>query len=443
MTEFAISVRNLSKQYRLGTGAANGGYRLFTEDLMAWFRPRRQPAPRQQRESLFWALQDISFDVRPGEVVGVIGNNGAGKSTLLKILSRITEPTQGRAVLNGRIASLLEVGTGFHPELTGRENVFLNGAIMGMRRAEIQRKFDEIVAFAEVEQFIDTPVKRYSSGMYMRLAFSVAAHLEAEILLVDEVLAVGDSNFQKKSLGKMGDVASSGRTVLLVSHNMASIKALTQTCLLLEGGHLKLTGPSKAVVDAYLGVKGSDRSDGVFAERALLLGRLQLSKYHHQVLVKSITLRDAEGDVSGIFLERSTVLVEIELDVTASIPALEIRLFVKSVDGQTIFTCWPEKQESELAPGLYRVGLAFNLGPLLPGYYNADILVLSHIPQDRIQQAFHFEVAPNVEGDQLGSDNLTRLSAAEGGSAFHAYAGFMRVECEWQQTARIEPASQL
>jgi len=200
----------------------------------------------------FWALKDVSFAVNAGDAVGIIGRNGAGKSTLLKILSRITEPTVGRINLNGRVASLLEVGTGFHQELTGRENIYLNGAILGMRRAEIRRKFDEIVAFSEVEKFLDTPVKRYSSGMYVRLAFAVAAHLEPEILIVDEVLAVGDAAFQKKCLGKMSDVAHGGRTVLFVSHNMGAIQALCKYGIYLESGSVKAMGPVEAVTNRYM-----------------------------------------------------------------------------------------------------------------------------------------------------------------------------------------------
>src|SRR5438874_196091 len=200
----------------------------------------------------FWALKDVSFEVKRGEVVGIIGRNGAGKSTLLKILSRITEPTEGKVTLRGRVASLLEVGTGFHPELTGRENIYLNGAILGMSRAEIRKKFDEIVAFAETEKFLDTPVKRYSSGMYVRLAFAVAAHLEPEILIIDEVLAVGDAPFQQKCLGKMGDAAREGRTILFVSHNVAAIRSLCQRVLLLEAGRVAMDGDPDACIERYL-----------------------------------------------------------------------------------------------------------------------------------------------------------------------------------------------
>src|SRR5579862_1426963 len=240
----AIRVQNLSKLYRISPTLA-GPYRTLRDSIVdaakipvrAFRRAFGRPAALESPQATdFWALRDVSFEVQPGEVVGIIGRNGAGKSTLLKILSRITEPTEGRVTLRGRVASLLEVGTGFHPELTGRENIFLNGAILGMARAEIRRKFDEIVAFAEIEKFLDTPVKRYSSGMYVRLAFAVAAHLEPEILVIDEVLAVGDAEFQKKCIGKMEAVAVSGRTVLFVSHNIGSISSVCDYGMLLKQG---------------------------------------------------------------------------------------------------------------------------------------------------------------------------------------------------------------
>src|SRR5215213_10002858 len=235
-----IRVDDLSKLYYLGRSAA--AYTTFREALVDLARVPLRYLRRGEEPETLWALKNVSFEVSPGDVIGIIGRNGAGKSTLLKILSRITEPTSGRVELYGRIASLLEVGTGFHPELTGRENIFLNGSILGMTRKEIASKFDEIVAFAEVEKFIDTPVKRYSSGMYVRLAFAVAAHLEPEILIVDEVLAVGDAAFQKKCLGRMGDVARHGRTVLFVSHNMTAIRTLCRRAILLNGGRVESEG---------------------------------------------------------------------------------------------------------------------------------------------------------------------------------------------------------
>ena len=259
MSDVAIRVEGLSKRYRIGERQRYKALRdTLTDALYAPFRRLsgllnpHSALRTPHSNNTIWAFRDLSFDVKQGEVVGIIGRNGAGKSTLLKILSRITEPTEGYAEIHGRVGSLLEVGTGFHPELTGRENIYLNGAILGMKKAEIDRRFDEIVAFAEVEKFIDTSVKYYSSGMYLRLAFSVAAHLEPEILLVDEVLAVGDAAFQKKCLGKMGDVAKEGRTVLFVSHNMATILSLCERAMMLDSGMLVRQGSAREVVQHYL-----------------------------------------------------------------------------------------------------------------------------------------------------------------------------------------------
>ncbi|HWZ84719.1 MAG TPA: ABC transporter ATP-binding protein, partial [Thermoanaerobaculia bacterium] len=261
MNPVAIRVTDLGKEYRIGAKAEK--YKTLRESLAALASaPARLFARSSGRRSpeAIWALRNVTFEVSPGEVVGLIGRNGAGKSTLLKVLARITEPTVGLAEIHGRVGSLLEVGTGFHPELTGRENIYLNGAILGMRRAEIARKFDEIVAFSEIEQFIDTPVKKYSSGMYLRLAFAVAAHLEPEILLVDEVLAVGDAEFQKKCLGKMGDVAREGRTVLFVSHNMPAVQALCSRAILLRQGTVAIDGSTGDVLREYLGYLRSSAS---------------------------------------------------------------------------------------------------------------------------------------------------------------------------------------
>ena len=260
MSDVVIRVENLSKEYRLGT-ISHGT--LYRDIQSGWAKLRGTEDPNARigavnREQLnstndrFCALNNVSFDVRQGEVLGIIGRNGAGKSTLLKIISRVTAPTSGTIKIKGRVASLLEVGTGFHPELTGRENVFLNGAILGMRKGEIEQKFDEIIRFAEIDKFIDTPVKRYSSGMYVRLAFAVAAHLEPEILVVDEVLAVGDAGFQKKCLGKMGDVAKEGRTVLFVSHNLTAVKSLCCRGIVIETGHILFDGDTDKSVDFYL-----------------------------------------------------------------------------------------------------------------------------------------------------------------------------------------------
>jgi lipopolysaccharide transport system ATP-binding protein len=256
MSDAIIIVENLGKKYRVSHQGERQRYvalrDVLANKMMDWFRTGKSEIGHRKSVEDFWALKDVSFEIKPGEVVGIIGRNGAGKSTLLKVLSRITEPTEGRVTLNGRVASLLEVGTGFHPELTGRENIFLNGAILGMQREEIKKKFDEIVAFAEVERFLDTPVKRYSSGMYVRLAFAVAAHLEPEILVVDEVLAVGDAEFQRKCLGKMENVSrSEGRTVLFVSHNMRAIQTLCQTGIVLEAGRIKCRSNAQEALRIY------------------------------------------------------------------------------------------------------------------------------------------------------------------------------------------------
>ena len=265
----AITVNALSKRYRIGAAQTKFRYGMFrdvfVDSLMAPIRYARslrhafgQSSIEKCVKTIIWALKDVSFELEEGKVLGIVGRNGAGKSTLLKILSRVTEPTEGTVSVRGRVGSLLEVGTGFHPELTGRENIYMNGAILGMKRAEIDKKFDEMVDFSEVAQFIDTPVKRYSSGMYLRLAFAVAAHLEPEILVVDEVLAVGDAEFQRKCLGKMNDVAQQGRTVLFVSHNMSAILRLTQEAIVLKKGQLIKRAPTPEAVDYYL-VLGSGR----------------------------------------------------------------------------------------------------------------------------------------------------------------------------------------
>jgi lipopolysaccharide transport system ATP-binding protein len=273
MGSLAVRIQDLGKQYRLGVGAATG--ELLTERIGSAVRRRfrrwrRHAAPESGRDVPFWALAGVTFDVMRGDTVGIVGRNGAGKSTLLKILARITTPSAGRVELYGRAGALLEVGTGFHPELTGRENVFLNGAILGMRRAEISRKFDEIVAFAELEKFIDTPVKRYSSGMGVRLAFAVAAHLEPEILIVDEVLAVGDAAFQRRCLGKMGEVAREGRTVIFVSHDLTAVQVLCRKAVYLHDGRLRDIGPVGQVVARYVSEAAGQRRSAL--DRRIPLG---------------------------------------------------------------------------------------------------------------------------------------------------------------------------
>jgi lipopolysaccharide transport system ATP-binding protein len=310
----------------------------------------------------FWALRDVSFEVAPGEVVGIIGRNGAGKSTLLKILSRIVEPTTGRVTLDGRVASLLEVGTGFHPELTGRENVFLNGAILGMTRQEIRRKFDSIVAFAEVERFLDTPVKRYSSGMYVRLAFAVAAHLEPDILVVDEVLAVGDAEFQKKSLGKMHEVSRGGRTVLFVSHNMAAVQALCSRAIWLERGEVAASGPASAVVAQYLqGAQSVDRdlTTPIRIGEHLEVRAFQLAP---NPVISGDVLRFAltVGATAAVKLAEVAVLIYSAFETRVAVIDLRSARLPARLDAGQTWTTEGTIANVNLVEGDYRLGLFVN-----------------------------------------------------------------------------------
>lgn len=307
MTQPAIKVEGLYKEYVVGHAQERHGtfYDLLSNTLKAPFQRLRNLGGQSAEAARFWALRDVNFEVQPGEVVGVIGRNGAGKSTLLKVLSRITAPTKGRIEVRGRLASLLEVGTGFHPELSGRENIFLNGAILGMSRSEVARKFDEIVAFAEVEKFIDTPVKRYSSGMYVRLAFGVAAHLEADILIVDEVLAVGDFDFQRKCLGKMQDISGEGRTVLFVSHNMAAIHLLCGSVILLENGTARRKGPADSIINEY---KNNNNNIGVIEKQSGSIDLLEVdAKYFETAACEAEISIDftfaARRDIEDLFID--------------------------------------------------------------------------------------------------------------------------------------------
>src|SRR2546429_4738563 len=331
MSDAIITVENLGKKHSL-RHQRNERYTalrdVIAEKALVFFKNLKSGNGVSVSKEDFWALKDVSFEVQRGEVVGIIGRNGAGKSTLLKILSRITEPTEGRVRIKGRVASLLEVGTGFHPELTGRENIFLNGSILGMSKAEIKSKFDEIVAFAEVEKFLDTPVKRYSSGMYVRLAFAVAAHLEPEILIVDEVLAVGDVQFQKKCLGKMGEVAHEGRTVLFVSHNMNAVKSLCGRALLIANGLLSLNGPVDNVIAKYLRTENAAqthwvRNDPLFGSDGILLQEIMILVDGKQA---SSTIRaDKPFEVvvrARAFREYRTAEIAIRLTNQEGIPVL-------------------------------------------------------------------------------------------------------------------------
>jgi lipopolysaccharide transport system ATP-binding protein len=348
MRDTIIRCEGIGKQYRIGERESYKALRdVITDALKSPFRrlPKGASAPSGNRNGKpkIWALQDVSFEVNEGEVVGVIGRNGAGKSTLLKILSRITEPTRGYAEIHGRVGSLLEVGTGFHPELTGRENIFLNGAILGMKKAEIARKFDEIVAFAEVEKFIDTPVKRYSSGMYVRLAFAVAAHMETEILLVDEVLAVGDVQFQKKCLGKMGDIAKRGRTVLFVSHSMNSVEHLCKRVILLESGLLKIDSSAvRSVLTSFIsGDTGQSRRSVWVNENGSFSNRF------FQPIRMAIVDSDGE-ELTMPVRNDADMWVEIEGEIAIADPALTIGYGMFDEAGQLLYwTCQTDQREAD------------------------------------------------------------------------------------------------
>jgi len=332
MSEIAIRVEKLGKRYRIGAPAMS--YRTLRESVADVFRSPLQwlrGGENLNGKNTIWALKDISFEVNQGQVLGVIGRNGAGKSTLLKILSRVTDPTEGLGEIHGRVGSLLEVGTGFHPELTGRENVMLNGAILGMRRAEIERKFDEIIDFSEVGPFIDTPVKRYSSGMYLRLAFAVAAHLEPEILVVDEVLAVGDAEFQRKCLGKMSDVAQQGRTVLFVSHNMSAVLRLTQETIVIEKGRLSLRAPTPQAVDYYL-------SQGYSQEGQRIWEADEVPADAAPFRPLALRLCNANGKVADTVRSVEVCTIEVEYELGAPITGLRIGVYLLSTRGEYIFT---------------------------------------------------------------------------------------------------------
>lgn len=375
-----ITIEHLSKRYFLAKRSTADGLRhLVEETLTRPFRTVRADRPESADE--FWALNDISCEFRTGEVVGVIGRNGAGKSTLLKIISRITEPTAGTVRLRGRVASLLEVGTGFHPELTGAENIFLNGAILGMSRREIRAKFDEIVAFAEVERFLQTPVKRYSSGMYVRLAFAVAAHLEPEILLVDEVLAVGDAAFQKKCLGKMKNISSGdGRTVLFVSHSMPAVTQLCTRALLLDQGRLQQDGTVEDVVAEYL-------RDGSLGRAALRNEEeLRVLRDRKKLFFSSVELVNSEGQRSREIDVRHSFSLKVEYEVPRTLSRIEMSARVLTADGRAVMTTLqsglsPEALEAK-KEGRYSAEIKFPGMFFMPGAY--FINVAAHHPVGEI-----------------------------------------------------------
>jgi lipopolysaccharide transport system ATP-binding protein len=403
-----IKVRNLSKKYSIG--ALDAPYATLRETLTGMARAPLRMLRRTGRsaDDTIWALKDVDFEVKPGEVVGIIGRNGAGKSTLLKILSRITEPTSGEVDLYGRVASLLEVGTGFHPELTGRENIFLNGSILGMKRTEIESKFDEIVAFSEVEKFLDTPVKRYSSGMYVRLAFAVAAHLEPEILVVDEVLAVGDAQFQKKCLGKMGEVARKGRTVLFVSHNMVAVKSLCSRAILLSGGRTARDGGVDDVVNGYLRDADGIGRTGIIPDDAPRLYGTDEAK------LRSVRLTDLEdNEISQLYLGQPC-RVHMVFDVFKEIPDAVVEVGIVAMDGVHVTNSSNidgGRPTTFLGKGRQQVTLELNT-VLLPRQYSFFVALhhSSGLTIEWIERALDFDV---LRVAQTGGDSY-RWSTVRG-----------------------------
>ena len=416
MSTPSVSIEKLSKRYRIGAHRAD--YATLRERIAGMFRHEAAPETRD-----IWALHDVSFEIAQGEALGLIGHNGAGKSTLLKILSRITEPTEGRAVLHGRVASLLEVGTGFHPELTGRENIYLNGAILGMTRAEIRKNFDAIVAFSEIDKFLDTPVKRYSSGMYVRLAFAVAAHLTPEILLIDEVLAVGDVEFQRRCLGRMNEVARSGRTVVFVSHNLESIERLCTRAVLLERGTIGASGPAHDVVAQYLSRGGAISSSldvREFPEREGT-GRARITR---------VEILDANGEHSldqVAFYEPFRVRIHFETQepiagATAGLAVLDSR-------GARVFTT--DTIEGKLPIDALRGSGTFDCvvrSPnILPGTYRLELWITDILGQtfaDHLPMVGGFDV---VVGEWRGGP-VTNLS--------YDHRGVIYIDCEWALDSR-------
>lgn len=417
----SISVESLSKQYRLGV---IGNHTLY-EDLNRWWaRVRGLTDPLEKigevdhgnrTNGLLWALRDVSFTVNQGEVLGVIGRNGAGKSTLLKILSKVTGPTSGQVKIRGRIASLLEVGTGFHPELTGRENIYLNGAILGMTRNEITQKFDEIVSFSEVEKFIDTPVKRYSSGMYVRLAFAVAAHLDPEIMVVDEVLAVGDAAFQRKCLGKMSENASQGRTVLFVSHNMAAINRLCSRAILIDKGRLIADGSATETTAKYLSVSGG-------GESAKRVWNLQDAPGTDELRLLSIQLLNEDGEPVSVIDVREQIVLRAEYIVNKA--GLKFRCaFGFSTQGIYAFAAVEPTEQIREDKGVYYSSITIPAHLLAEGEYIVNVSMFSSsgakVNYVSLKEAVSFQVYDSMMGPSARGDYAQN------------FAGVVRPLLEW------------
>ncbi len=426
MSDVVVRAENLGKRYRLGELV---GYRTLRESLGSWAAAparwlrtgvRRASGSDRADPHHVWALKDVSFEVRRGEVLGIIGRNGAGKSTLLKILTRITKPTTGRAAIRGRVGSLLEVGTGFHPELTGRENVFLNGAILGMRRAEIMRKFDEIVDFSGVQRFLDTPVKRYSSGMRVRLAFAVAAHLDPEILLIDEVLAVGDAEFQKKCLGKMGEVATEGRTVLFVSHNMAAVESLCSRCVVLDSGGLTLSAAPRDALEHYLARAVAKSSE------VNLTGAVR-AKGNSDRIFRSARLENSAGIATTQFRPGDAVVLRFVVAIPKEPRGVRIGIGVNNSLGERLFTVDSSLNAVTVpvAKGLQVLVCHLASVPLVPGRYAITLgLSTANGITELLRDVMSFSIE---DADFFGV-----------GIAPRRHAGHWLMKAEWQNVTAAE-----
>lgn len=437
MSNLAIRVENIGKEYKIGS--APGGtatrvyYKTFRDSLvqtvtspLRWLKNNGHKSSTKNVETI-WALKDISFELEKGKVLGVIGRNGAGKSTLLKILSRVTEPTEGIAEIHGRVGSLLEVGTGFHPELTGRENIFLNGAILGMKRTEIERKFDEIVAFSEVEKFIDTPVKRYSSGMYLRLAFAVAAHLEPEILVVDEVLAVGDAEFQRKCLGKMSDVAQEGRTVLFVSHNMSAILRLTEDAIVLDKGKLVMRASTTQAVDYYMSAGFTKLGERVWLPD-------EVPGNAHPFVPISLRIHDQQDRVVDTIRSIEPFTIHMEYRLDAPITGLRVGLYLMTARGEYVFTSFDTDNPEKFA----------NLRTRPAGFYKS----ICKIPADMLNEgryllgvnASSYRIRRYFYDDQALTFNVDAANAP-GTQWPELRLGPIRPRLDWEIQTETQPHS--
>lgn len=413
---YSVEVDKIGKRYQIGSMPTM--YRTFRETVSEKFKKIGRSGGDPSIPNTFWALQDVSFKVQEGQAVGIIGRNGAGKSTLLKILSRVTDPTAGRAKIFGRVGSLLEVGTGFHPELTGRENIFLNGAILGMKNNEIAAKLDEIISFSEVERFIDTPVKRYSSGMYLRLAFAVAAHLEPEVLVVDEVLAVGDAEFQRKCLGKMSDVANAGRTVLFVSHNMSAILRLTSEAIVLDKGRLAMQAPTAEAVDYYLSHGFSQGGERIWKAEEIPAEAAPFQPI-------ALKLINSQGVVADTVRSTEDFTIEFTYRLDEAVTGLRVGLYLISTRGEFVFTTFdvddPEKFDrfSTRNAGVYRSRCSVPANLLNEGRFVVGVNASTF----RIKRYFHDEQALTFNVDGTG---------APGTQWPESRTGLIRPKLDWE-----------